>query len=239
MTIRLVQTFILAMGLVACGRGSPPSDPPVISPQDFVLMPCRSADAARPCALIVAGGKRVLFGVPSGAAVSLGSEDLRQLDAVIVFSLRAPDLEGLDEIRNASWRAGRDVPLLTIGPRGILDVVDGLNKAYEQADALRVVEEGIPRGGYDAAILTGREASDVQVVFDTGDVQITRLGNGYRIEYDRKALIDLWSCDGGRSGAAVPDEDMLALSVSCDGAAPDLAWPLRQTHFVLRHQISE
>ena len=129
--------------MAACTAPAPgdPSEDLSIAPRDFVLLPCGPARSDQPCALVAAGGKRVLFGAPAGVAATLSEADLRQLDSVVLFSLRATDIEGVDEIRNESWRAGRATPLLTIGPRGVLVLVDGLNTAFEQADALRIVED--------------------------------------------------------------------------------------------------
>lgn len=239
MNVRPVLLSLLMCGVFgACTDSQPEPEQTlmVIAPQDFVLMPCGPARADRPCALVIAGGKRVLFGAPAGVSATLSPEDLRQLDAVIVFSLRAPDIEGLDEVRNASWQAGRDAPLLTIGPRGVLDTVAALNKAYEQADALRIVEQGIPPGGYDAAILLGRDAVGVATVFDTGDVRIEPAGKGYRVHYNREAVLDLQPCGAGDAGALdLIDESYVR--VGCEGAASDLVWPVQQPRFIARRSI--
>lgn len=234
------MTQFLSMGILA---GLAACSPPVtrdvlenvtIAPRDFVVLPCGLYDADRPCALVAAGGKRVLFGAPAGVAANLGRGELQQLDAVILFSLRAKDIEGLDEVRNESWRAGRDTPLLTIGPRGVLAVVDGLNAAFEQADALRIVEEGIPAGGYDAAILVAREAARGQVVFDTGDVQVSRLATGYRILYEGEAALNLENCHAGRSTAPAETDMQVAFRVACEGADGAVVWPLSVPHFITR-----
>ena len=122
-----VWTFSMLMLMLGWAAACSPStqDPnPVIQPDDFAILPCQNVIATRPCALVVAGGKRVLFGAPSGAATSFNAADLKQLDAVMLFSLRAVDIEGLDDVRNHSWRAGRDAALLVIGPAGLEDVVN-------------------------------------------------------------------------------------------------------------------
>lgn len=227
--------------MAACAAPAPgdPSEDLSIAPRDFVLLPCGPARSDQACALVAAGGKRVLFGAPAGVAATLSEADLRQLDSVVLFSLRAKDIEGVDEIRNESWRAGRATPLLTIGPRGVLVLVDGLNTAFEQADALRIVEEGIPAGGYDAAILTGREAGRGEIVFDTGDVRVTRISGGYRIAYEEQAAVDLLPCDETRADVTSPDATNVQISVSCDGSEQDLAWPLSAPHFVVRQASAE
>lgn len=229
---------IVAMSILAACSAPEAEDPPVpaeISPRDFVLLPCGPVQADRPCALIVAGGKRILFGAPAGVAATLSPEELRLLDSVVVFSMRAPDIEGLDEVRNESWRAGRDTPLLTIGPRGVSDLVEGLNKAFEQADALRIVEEGIPAGGYDAAILAGRNALHGQIVFDTGDVQVTAIAGGFRVVYDARAEVELRPCGSDREPPTASGDDRNRLTVGCEATGSGLSWPLQAAHFVVRH----
>ena len=238
---RLALAFAV-LAVSACG-GDVQSEVyrPSISPQDFVLVPCGPELMERACTLMIAGGKRVLFGAPAGVAATLTVEDLRGLDAVMLFSLRASDIEGLDEIRNESWRAGRSVPLRVVGPEGTVGTVDALNKAFEQADALRIVEEGIPRGGYDAAVLSGFElpphAADA-TVFDTGDVRIRLFKATYVAEYSDyregervQNLALLTGC-----GQALPlDTDFDAqgalISVSCLDDS-DVSWPLTKTVFV-------
>ena len=234
--MRMRSTLAMGLLVVSASCAAPVaddvSDGVTIAPRDFVLLPCGADGSNQSCALVVAGGKRVLFGGSAGTAASLPEAELRQLDSVMLFSLRARDIEGLDEIRNESWRAGREIPLLTIGPRGTRSVVDALNSACEQAGALRMVEEGIPAGGYDASILVAREAKDDQVVFDTGDVQVVRLSGGYRISYDNKATVDLLPC-GDTAGNGVASTEA-RVSVSCHTTDGSLTWPLREPYFVVR-----
>lgn len=233
---------VAALWLPACGAGVPSEVyRPSISPQDFVLVPCGPKLMERPCTLMIAGGKRVLFGAPAGVAATLTMEDLRGLDAVMLFSLRASDIEGLDEIRNESWRAGRSVPLRVVGPEGTVGAVEALNKVFEQADALRIVEEGIPRGGYDAAVLEGFElpprAADA-TVFDTGDVRIRLFKATYVAEYidyhdgeREQNLALLTGCGQTLPLDTAFDAQGALISISCLDDA-DVSWPLTETVFV-------
>ena len=237
---RLSSIWIAAC-LAACG-GPPVAEAPAsldIAPQDFVLLPCGVESPDHPCALAIAGGKRVLFGAPAGAIDGIRREDLSQLDAVIVFSLRAGDLEGLDEVRNASWKAGRQAPLLVIGPKGIETVATALNTAYEQADALFVVEEGAPPGGYDAALLISRAYSGDGEVFDTGDVVVESTSYGYRMTYDQRGMAHFHACDAAPANQEVRIGEMVWERLSCNAADPDRRWPLRAPLFILQNQVSE
>lgn len=217
---------LMSLGLTGCGGSDPSAAQRIdISPRDFVVLPCGPTDTEQPCALAVAGGKRIVFGAPAGIGSTLSRQNLRQLDAVILFSLRARDIDGLDELRNESWRAGRADPLLVIGPSGIDIVVEALNKAYEQSDALRIVEEGIPPGGYDAAVMVARTWSRGQIIFDTGDVRVRAVSGGFTTVYNQSARLELRPCDG--TAADPGTDEVTTLAVGCDAATADAVWPLR------------
>ncbi|MEM6556684.1 MAG: hypothetical protein AAF642_12460, partial [Pseudomonadota bacterium] len=174
-------------------------------------------------------------GAPAGVARATRPEDLGQLDGVILFSLTAPALEGLDEVRNLSWHAGRREPLPVIGPPGIKEIATALNKAFEQSDALYVVEHGIPPGGYDAAVLVARTAGGRERVFDTGDLSVTGSSGGFRIDYrvngaERVAWLRVCGAE---------DELMLVeptvdrvVTIACQGDVGDYTWPITEPIFV-------
>ncbi len=244
----------VAFSLVCLGACDQVSDPqtaserPEITPQDFALVPCGPGLETRPCTLAIAGGKRVLFGAPAGIAATLQAQDLQLLDGVMLFSLSAADLEGLDEVRNESWHAGRSEPLLVVGPEGIDEVVTAMNKAFEQSDALRIVEEGIPRGGYDAAILVSdvlpRTGETPAIMFDTGDIVITgaTLSGGIASYIMSYAGHEVWAepCLPERfknvrtSRDDHQPSDKVFLGGLCDLNQPN--WPLTATRFVLRKE---
>ncbi|MEO0607453.1 MAG: hypothetical protein AAFY82_04425 [Pseudomonadota bacterium] len=225
--------------LAACG-GAPasPSAPSVqIAPQDFVVLPCGPLPADRLCALAVAGGKRVMFGAPAGAVRALSSDDLRLLDAVLIFSVRGRDIEGLDELRNESWRAGRSAPLLVIGPTGTEEVITALNKAFEQSDALRIVEEGIPPGGYDAAIMTARIGAPGQTVFNTGDVQVRAARHGYDMIYNDAALFQISSCDRTEPPTRPRADLQTHVRLGCEPDQADQVWPLTAPLIIVKNEL--
>ncbi len=231
---------MILMGLcLLAGCGSPDVRPvessPTINPADFALLPCAPEGSETRCALAIAGGKRILFGAPAGISHRLAKEELSRLDAVILFSLGADDLEGLDEVRNASWRAGREVPLLVAGPQGTIEMAAAINLAFEAADARRIVEEGVPPGGYDAAILVGRDADrDGGAVFDTGDVIVSGasdwaigLPGAVSLKYGDSVELIFGECN---SDQTIPDN---VLRMGCTASRPDLVWPLTGPVFVL------
>ena len=221
------RSFLLASAfLVSACSGDPEAKDAelVIEPHQFVLVPCGPVVSDNPCALASVGGKRILFGAPAGVTSEMSLEDLKLLDAVMLFSLRAGDTNGLAEVRNLSWEAGREAPLLVVGPSGVDAFVAGLNQAYEMADALRIVEEGIPSGGYDAALLRALSGAQQNTVFNTGDVVVKHSSAGYSVEYLGATRVWLSSCKGDAA-----DADYSVLCRPQEGAD---AWPLERPVFV-------
>lgn len=148
-----------------------------IEPQQFALVPCRGAPGAslQPCQLLAAGGKYYLMGAPEGAASILLEEEMRLLDGVLLFSLLPQHVDGLDTLRNETWRAGRAAPLLVAGPEGTEGLTSGLDSAFENSDA-EVFSIESPAGGFDASLLFAREVAfgtdaGTEVV-NTGDLVI-------------------------------------------------------------------
>ncbi len=246
--------LLLAGSVLASACGGPqeaapvpeeaPEPAPVIAPADFVLLPCGDM-VSDPCALVMAGGKRLLFGAPAGISAALEAEDLAALDAAFLFSLHPRDVEGLDEVRNRGWRAGRPEALPVSGPQGIEALVEGLNLAYEQPDALSFVEEGAPAGGFDAALLSHATTIESDaLVFDSGDLKVQAAEGGtsnvsYRVGY--RDLDEVWHevlltpCKGAEVGPGdyeVSPENRQA--VVCENADASTAWPLHERVFIFK-----
>ena len=221
--------------LAACGGpadGPAPVALPEIRSTDFVILPCGDPDVS--CLEVRAGGKRLVFGAGSGIATAVSAETLSDMEAVFLFSLRYSDVQGLDELRNQSWLAGREDPLQVAGPDGVRQLVSGLNAAFEVSDALAFVNER-PRGGFDAAVLSvlpgagSREAR----VFTTGDLEVTKLETphgmaAYLVDYlGHVAVLHPCGTDGSR-----PDAPASAYVLSC--SVENGTWPLTEPHFVYR-----
>lgn len=229
--------ILVTVMCAACGGGQGadrPVSPDDIRSTDFALMPCVASTEAAPCLLAVAGGKRVLFGTPSGLRAALDGKTLASLDAVLLFSLQGPDLEGLDEVRNAGWSAGRETPLAVGGPSGLRDAVAALNRAYELSDAQIFVETS-PKGGFGAALLgvLPGEGDAKTEVFNTGDLIVTKIEAangraGYWIDYGGKRVV-LQPCG---MALAVKFNELDAFTLACGGEAAN-AWPLQNVEYLV------
>ena len=201
---------------------------------DFAVLPCSKRSLPGACVHVLAGGKRVVFGAPAGMTLDMTQASLRNTDAVMLLSLRGEDIEGLDEMRNAAWRAGRESSLPVAGPSGTGDFLGLLNRAYEVSDALIYVEDR-PAGGFDAALLAllPGDGEQVATVFDTGDLRISKFETGtdrafYVVDYvDHTALI-------AGCGIELPDSvtDGIDLVLDCESN-----WPTAEPVFVFRDGV--
>lgn len=215
-----------------------------VEPADFALIPCSKSERTL-CFLAMAGGKRLLFGAPAGVGNRFSSDDLGQLDGVFLFSLRPEDIEGLDEVRNVSWQAGRPDMLPVTGPQGSAALIDAINRAYEVSDALIFVEDGAPAGGFDAALLTVNQevGSADALVFDTGDLKVRAASGsgdrtGYRVTY--RDMTETWHdllvqpCGAPDVNAGIYSaEPRNSSRIVCSDGSYDGAWPFTSAWFLL------
>lgn len=236
---QLVLTFALA-GITACGAsghaGSHTITVADIKSTDFALLPCPVSRQEAPCLLAVAGGKRLLFGTPSGLRNAFDPVLLASLDAVLLFSLQGPDLEGLDEVRNAGWTGGREDVLPVGGPAGTREVLAALNKAFEMSDA-QIFVEAPPHGGFGAALLgvLPGEGDAKAEVFNTGDLVVTRIESadgraGYWVDYGgRRAVLQPCGMD-----LAVRFNDLSAFVLGCEATDDMAGWPLGDVQYLVQ-----
>ncbi len=232
-------------GLAACGgepgrNAAQPVSAASIGSADYALLPCAPSSLDAPCLLVVAGGKHLLFGTPAGLRAAIDAETLGSLDAVLLFSLQGPNLEGLDEVRNAGWTGGREEPLAVSGPAGTRDVVAALNKAFELSDA-QVFVETPPRGGFGAALLgvVPGEGDAKARVFDTGDLIVTKIETadgraGYWVDYGGQRAV-LQPC-GMDNAIRFNDREAVILACEGEGASP---WPLKTLQYLVRGEKAE
>ena len=208
-----------------------------IAPADFVFAPCEGVQASAECVVIAAGGKRVLIGAPAGIGRGVAQGDRVAPDAVLLFSIYADQIEGLDEVRNRAGEAASAGPLRVGGPEGVESVIQGLRQAYIIPDALAYVS-GTEAASFDAPRLQANRLRRSDTAFDTGDLQIIALSGGvdhlaYLITYSDIDVI-LAGC-GARpeDQAGWPQADAY---IGCEEkAVPDNrlgTWPLQERVYI-------
>lgn len=221
------SSIILSVWLASCsGAGS--TDAQVaetrgaIKPQQFALIACKdtATNPDVPCKLLAAGGKYFLFGAPEGAFASLRPEEARLLDGVLLFSMLPQHIDGLDTLRYETWRLGRAVPLLVVGPEGTKPMTRAIDTVFEISDAELFAIES-PAGGFDASLLRGRDVNfdseNGDEVVNTGDLIVRGYyaPSGqivYQIKYnERTAAIGM--CGGEEDSdilAELAEEDFMS-----------------------------
>ena len=149
----------------------------VIASQQFALVPCKleKGDLHPRCFVLAAGGKYFLMGAPEGALSNLLSSEIVILDGVLLFSLLPEQVEGLDTVRNETWKRGRTEALLVAGPEGTAEFTEGLDSAFEIPDAEQFARNS-PAGGYDASLMKALEVSLQRdagtLIVNTGDLLV-------------------------------------------------------------------
>jgi hypothetical protein len=192
--------------------------------------------------VVAAGGKRVLFGAPAGVGVGQIAGDNTPPDGVILFSLQAFEIEGLDEVRNRAWVSGqRNGPLPVVGGTGAGRIVTALNEAYITSDALAYIERD-RRGGFNEDAMIGRDARIGDTVFDTGDLVITALAGGigklaFLVQYEQKSVIVAGCGARAVDVAAWPESDAYVGCRAPNYSVPaSAAWPLRERVYILKRR---
>jgi len=175
-----ISVCLWAVLLASCGgddgghdwrrRGSKTQERP-IAPDQFVFVPCAGVAPDSGCLIIAAGGKRVLVEAPAGIGAGRIAGETIMPDGVILTSLQAKQIEGLDEVRNAVWVSGRNAELIVSGAEGVGRFVEAINAAYVTSDALAYVD-GERRGGFSKQAMVANDVKGDGLVFDTGDLQI-------------------------------------------------------------------
>ncbi|MEM6900686.1 MAG: hypothetical protein AAF583_13040 [Pseudomonadota bacterium] len=234
-------------GLVTCGGPQSPSDTaaapaanPIveIAPTDFALVPCANVSPQVFCAILAAGGKRIVIGAPAGIGDGRVPGEETLPDAVLLPSLHPLDIEGVDELRNRTWAAGRRTPLKVAGGLGTSDFAESLNTAYTFPDARAFLDRPGDSRDFSAMPIEAMEIRSGDIAFDTGDLVITarEAGNGriaFLAAYDDDDVL-LVPC-GGRVEDSLVDAEtiwIVACASDADILGADIEWPTNEAIFV-------
>ncbi len=161
---------------------------------------------AGPCVAIVAGGKLYVVDAGSGSSESLARMRLPQgrIEAVLLTHFHSDHIDGLGELMLQRWASGaHKSPTPVFGPRGVEQVVEGLNLAYAQDSVYRVAhhgEEVTPSSGAGgiARPFAAPKDGEGRVVLDSEGLRVTAFrvdhqpvkpAVGYRFEYGGRSIV--------------------------------------------------
>lgn len=199
--------------LLAGGRAKHPSlqtedvfslTPHMAAPEDFALFPCTPIsefeDPYAPCVLVIAGGKRLVFGAP----IYQNWRGIGEIDAAFLMYGHPMSSGGLAGLRLETWRNGRNTRLLIIAGDLQAEAIQALDDLNAGADALIAIESRGKAGFLEA----GLRVKPVPVsargfkVFDTGDLTVLSYSTindagdqviAYRLDYGATSAM-LYPC---------------------------------------------
>lgn len=159
-------------------------------------------DRFGPSTLIEAGGQKLLIDAGRGAAIRLYQlgVPIGELDALFLTHYHSDHTVGIPDLWLTGWLEShfgtRREPLRVIGPTGAKTLMKHLERAYALDVKIRIEDEKLaPRG---AAVAVEEFSSDgvvyeshgVRVVtFEVDHGEAIKPAYGYRIEYDRRAVV--------------------------------------------------
>ena len=120
-----------------------------------------------------------------------------RLSGVLISHLHSDHIAELYELNLNSWVRGRQQPMLVMGPKGIEDVVNGVNASYKHDRKYRSSHHGDSMLPPELGVISHR-AIEPGTVFDDGNLKITAYpaahppidpSIGYRIDYKGRSVV--------------------------------------------------
>ena len=161
--------------------------------------PLPAPGRAQACVAVLAGESLYLVDTGAGSAqvATLGRLPLERLEAVFLTHFHSDHIAALPEFNLNSWVAGRPKPMAVFGPRGVSEVVDGLNNAYRLDLTYRVAHHGKELLAPNLGVMEA-QLMEAGTVLDMGDLSITsflvnhdpvRPAVGYRFDYLGRSVV--------------------------------------------------
>jgi ribonuclease Z len=161
--------------------------------------PLPAPGRAQACVAVLAGESLFLVDAGAGSAqvATLGRLPLERLEAIFLTHFHSDHIAALPEFNLNSWVAGRPGPLSVYGPRGVTQVVDGLNDAYSLDLRYRVAHHGEELLPPNLGVMEP-QLMEAGTVLDFDDLTITsfqvnhdpvRPAVGYRFDYRGRSVI--------------------------------------------------
>jgi ribonuclease Z len=159
-------------------------------------------DRFGPSTLVEAGGQKLLFDAGRGATIRLFQLGipLRDVNPLFLTHFHSDHTVGIPDLWLTGWLPGfwarRTTPFHIIGPIGVKELVQGLERAYAADIHIRMADEKLPREG---AVIEAEEFTHEGVVYDKDGVRVTAFevnhgdeikpAYGYRVDYKGHSVV--------------------------------------------------
>jgi len=166
------------------------------------------SDRAQTCNVIIANGEIFIFDLGEGSLDML--EDLRlpfiRATEVFISHWHSDHFIDLPGFINRSWQMGRSNPLTIYGPKGINQIIDGIDNLLDIENEHRVAHHGADIMDPSIALASGVPLSTDQgshIVYSDGEVLITatlvnhdpvELSYAYRIDFGERSVVLSGDC---------------------------------------------
>tara|TARA_Y100000385_G_scaffold80283_1_gene81831 strand:- start:309 stop:1295 length:987 start_codon:yes stop_codon:yes gene_type:complete len=136
-------------------------------------------------------------GSGSAATAQLANIPQDKLRGILITHYHSDHISDIGDFNLNSWVAGRQAPLLVIGPEGADRVVDGLNMAYELDRGYRVAHHGADLLKPELGILQSRVIEE-GIIIEQDGLRITAFevshppiepAYGYRLDYGGRSVV--------------------------------------------------
>tara|TARA_R110002072_G_scaffold64_13_gene496 strand:+ start:33759 stop:34793 length:1035 start_codon:yes stop_codon:yes gene_type:complete len=156
-------------------------------------------DRAQACIAIITPEHFYVFDAGAGSAARLlgGGLPLARLDGVFLTHFHSDHISDLPGMALNSWVLGRATPLTVFGPRGINQIIEGLNTAYHLDRSYRTAHHGADFMPLELGDLQGAHF-EPGAVLELDGLKITSFmvehnpispAVGYRIDYRGRSVV--------------------------------------------------
>ena len=161
--------------------------------------PLGMSDQAQTCLAVVTPGHFYIVdsGAGSGANIARARLPMNRLQGAFLTHFHSDHIAELYELNLASWAQGRPEPLMIYGPKGVQQVVSGINESYELDRSYRVEHHGANLLAPDLGKLQHKTVK-AGVVLEDGDLTVTAYhaehnpvspALGYRFDYRGRSVV--------------------------------------------------
>jgi ribonuclease Z len=195
------QDALLARGLAA-RMAQPVQEPPDGGIRVFLCgtaSPLPAPGRAQACVAVLVDERVYLVdaGIGSAGVASVAGVPLERLRAVLLTHFHSDHISGIADFNLISWARGRPEPLQIVGPRGVAQVVSGLNRMYELDRGYRVEHHGADLLPADLHVMQARTIEPGVILEEDGlvvtafevDHSPVAPAVGFRFDYGGRSVV--------------------------------------------------